>query len=216
MTRREDRATITAIIGVSSLLSELPLWEAEEVSCVVTTMLKFLSVVSASVLGTVARGTDGVTLGSREGAGGTGTVVPGVEEVLRLPLVALGDILAAVVGGGFGAVVETVPGVLMLSLLAPGVVPSSGPGVGALVGLLREVDAVVGGSVVMLLAPTLIRPLPSKRRKNHKSMLTLIIISQSSTCTSLGAHKGSSSAAPLQGTFIHLFASPTRRPKLFQ
>lgn len=124
----------------------LPLWEAEEVSCVVTTMLKFLSVVSASVLGTVARGADGVTLGSRDGAAGTGWVVPSVEEMLRLPAVALGEILAAVVGGGFGAVVGTVPGVLMLSLCVLGVVPSSGPAVGALVGLLGEVDAVVGGS----------------------------------------------------------------------
>lgn len=122
------------------------MWEAEEVSCVVTTMLKFLSVVSASVLGTVVRGADGVTLGSRDRAGGTGTVVPGVEEVLRLPVVVLGEILAAVVGGGFGAVVETVPGELMLSLFVLGVVPSSGPGVGALVGLLGEVDTVVGGS----------------------------------------------------------------------
>lgn len=124
----------------------LPLWEAEEVSCVVTTMLKFLSVVSASVLGTVARGAEGVALGSRDGAGGTGTVVPRVEEMLRLPVVALGEILGDVVGGGFGAVVGTVPGVLMLSLFVLGVVPSSGPAVGALVGLLREVDTVVGGS----------------------------------------------------------------------
>lgn len=122
------------------------MWEAEEVSCVVTTMLKFLSVISASVLGTVVRGADGVTLGSRDRAGGTGTVVPGVEEVLRLPVVVLGEILAAVVGGGFGAVVETVPGELMLSLFVLGVVPSSGPGAGALVGLLGEVDIVVGGS----------------------------------------------------------------------
>lgn len=124
----------------------LPLWEAEEVSCVVTTKLKFLSVASASVLGTAVCGAGGVTLGSRDGAGGTGTVVPKVEEMLRLPVVAFGEILAAVVGGGFGAVVETVPGVLMLSLFVLGVVPSSGPAVGALVGLLGEVDTVVGGS----------------------------------------------------------------------
>lgn len=125
----------------------LPLWEAEEVSCVVTTKLKFLSVVSASVLGTAVCGAGDVTLGSRDGDN-TGTVVPGVEEMLRLPVVvAFGEILAAVVGEGFGAVVATVPGVLMLSLFALGVVPSSGPAVvGALLGLLGEVDAVVGGS----------------------------------------------------------------------
>lgn len=123
----------------------LPLWEAEEVSCVVAE-LKFLSVASASVLGTEVCGARDVTLGSRDGDGGTGTVVPRVEEMLRLPVVALGEILAATVGEGFGAVVETVPGVLMLSLFVLGVVPSSGPAVGALVGLLREVDAVVGGS----------------------------------------------------------------------
>lgn len=124
----------------------LPLWEAEEVSCVVTTMLKFLSVVSASVLGTVERGGEGVTLGSRDGAGGTGTVVPRVEEMLRLPVVLPGEILVAVVGGGFDAVVGTVPGVLTLSLFVLGVVPSLGPAVGALVELPGEVGTVVDGS----------------------------------------------------------------------
>lgn len=119
--------------------------EAEEVSCVVTVALKFLSVVSASVLGRAVRGADGVTLGSREVAGGTGTVVPRVE-VLRLTVVALEEVLVAVVVGGFDAVVETVTGVLMLRLFALIVVPSRGTAVGALVGFLGEVGTVVGGS----------------------------------------------------------------------
>lgn len=95
----------------------------EEVSCVVTVALKFLSVVSASVLGRVVRGADGVTLGSREVAGGTGRVVPRME-VLRLTVVVLGEILVAVVVGGFDATVETVTGVLMLRPFALVVVPS--------------------------------------------------------------------------------------------
>lgn len=121
------------------------MWEAEEVSCVVTVALKFLSVVSASVLGRAVRGVDGVMLGSREVAGGTGTVVRRVEE-LKLTVVVLGDILVAVVVGGFDAMVETVTGVLTLRLFALVVAPSSGPAVGALVGLLGEVGTVVGGS----------------------------------------------------------------------
>lgn len=124
----------------------LPLWAADEVSCVVTVALKFLSVVSASVLGRAVRGAGDVRLGSGEVAGGTGTVVPRVE-VLRLRVVALGDNPAAVVAGGFGARVATVTGVLMLRVLAlVVVVPSSGRAVGALVGLLGEVGAVLGGS----------------------------------------------------------------------
>lgn len=123
----------------------LPLWEAEEVSCVVTVALKFLSIVSASVLGRAVHGADAVTLGSTEVAGGTSTVVPRVE-VLRLTVVVLGEILVAVVVGGFDAMVETVTGVLTLRLFALVVVPSSGPAVGALVGLLGEVGTVVGGS----------------------------------------------------------------------
>lgn len=121
------------------------MWEAEEVSCVVTVALKFLSVVSASVLGRAVRGVDGVMLGSREVAGGMGTVVRRVEE-LKLTVVVLGDILVAVVVGGFDAMVETVTGVLMLRLFALVVAPSSGPAVGALVGLLGEVGTVMGGS----------------------------------------------------------------------
>lgn len=121
------------------------MWEAEEVSCVVTVALKFLSVVSASVLGRAVRGVDGVMLGSREVAGGMGTVVRRVEE-LKLTVVVLGDILVAVVVGGFDAMVETVTGVLTLRLFALVVAPSSGPAVGALVGLLGEVGTVVGGS----------------------------------------------------------------------
>lgn len=121
------------------------MWEAEEVSCVVTVALKFLSVVSASVLGRAVRGVDGVMLGSREVAGGMGTVVRRVEE-LKLTVVVLGDILVAVVVGGFDAMVETVTGVLMLRLFALVVAPYSGPAVGALVGLLGEVGTVMGGS----------------------------------------------------------------------
>lgn len=122
------------------------MWAADEVSCVVTVALKFLSVVSASVLGRAVRGAGDVRLGSGEVAGGTGTVVPRVE-VLRLRVVALGDNPAAVVAGGFGARVATVTGVLMLRVLAlVVVVPSSGRAVGALVGLLGEVGAVLGGS----------------------------------------------------------------------
>lgn len=121
------------------------MWAAEEVSCVVTVALKFLSVVSASVLGRVVRGADGVTLGSREVAGGMGTVVPRVE-VLRLTVVVFGEILVDVVVGGFDAMVETVTGVLMVRLFALVVVPSSGLAVGALVGLLGEVDTVMGGT----------------------------------------------------------------------
>lgn len=197
MTRREDRATITAIIGVSSLLSELPLWDAEEVSCVVTVALTFLSVISASVLGSAVSRADGVALGGSEMATGAdvGTDVPGVEA-LRLAVVALGEMLVAVVVGGSDAGAEVVIGELTLKLLTLGVVPPSGAAVGALVGILVEVGTVVGGSVVTLVAPTLIRPLPSKRTKNHRSMLTLIFLSKSSTCMSLGAHKGSSSGAP--------------------
>jgi len=121
------------------------LWAAEEVSCVVTVALKFLSVISTSVLGRAVRGADGVTLGSREVVGGSGTVVPKVE-VLRLTAVVLGEILVAVVVGGFDAMVGTVTGVLTLKLLVLVVVPSSGRAVGALLGLLGEVGTVVGGS----------------------------------------------------------------------
>ena len=121
------------------------MWAAEEVSCVVTVALKFLSVISTSVLGRAVRGADGVTLGSREVVGGSGTVVPKVE-VLRLTAVVLGEILVAVVVGGFDAMVGTVTGVLTLKLLVLVVVPSSGRAVGALLGLLGEVGTVVGGS----------------------------------------------------------------------
>lgn len=121
------------------------MWEAEEVSCVVTVALKFLSIVSASVLGRAVCGADGVTPGSREVAGGTGMVVPRVE-VLRLTVVVSEEILAAVVVGGFDAMVETVTGVLMLRLCALVVVPSSGLAEGALLGLLGEVGTVVGGT----------------------------------------------------------------------
>lgn len=120
--------------------------DAEEVSCVVTVALKFLSVVSASVLGTAVPGAGGVPLGRGEVAGDTGMVVPNVE-VSMLTVVALGEILVAVVVGGFVATVDTVTGVLTLRLLVLVVVLSSGPAVGALVGLLGEVGTVVGGSV---------------------------------------------------------------------
>lgn len=121
------------------------MWAAEEVSCVVTVALKFLSVVSASVLGRVVRGADGVALGSGEVVGGTVTVVPRVEA-LRLTVVVLGEILVAVVVGGFDAMVETVTGVLTLRIFGLVVVPSPEPVVGSLVGLLEVVGTIVRGS----------------------------------------------------------------------
>lgn len=126
------------------------MWDAEEVSCVVTVALTFLSVVSASVLGSAVCGADGVTLGGREMAteAEVGTDAPGVEA-LRLAVVALGEMLVAVVVGGSDAGVEVVIGELTVRLLTLSVVPPSGIAVGALVGILVEVGTVVGGSVRM-------------------------------------------------------------------
>lgn len=126
------------------------MWDAEEVSCVVTVALTFLSVVSASVLGSAVCGADGVMLGGREMAteAEVGTDAPGVEA-LRLAVVALGEMLVAVVVGGSDAGVEVVIGELTVRLLTLSVVPPSGIAVGALVGILVEVGTVVGGSVRM-------------------------------------------------------------------
>lgn len=123
------------------------MWEAEEVSWLATVALTFPSVTSASVLGAAVLGAGGVALGSSGVAGGTGvgTGIPGVEA-LGTTVVALGEMLGAAVVAGSDGRVEAAAGELALRPPALVVLPSSGAAVGALLGLLEEVGAAVGGS----------------------------------------------------------------------
>lgn len=205
MTSREDRATITAIIGVSSLLSgsESPgpsdgSPEVTMVSGEVTAIVIFPTVVPVFTSSEAVCAAEDVVLGGLE-------VDPGADTAVLMVWVSLLIKLTVVFRGSFGACVVVGPGAMVgtvageLTFRLSGLVPflPSGSDVGAFMECVAEVCSVDGGTEVTMCPPRHVRPLPSKRTKNHESMLTLIIVSTSSIRKSLGSHTGSSKCVPV-------------------
>lgn len=167
ITSREDRATITAIIGVSSLLSfesELP--AGGKVSGVVAAVLEFPS--QSSVLASVNRlSISHVPFGEM--------VVPPefVPTALLVPLSEREEFTVVTevgsrvrfglnVGASEREITEEVGFEVLFSSLTDSVVDV----------LINLVIPKEGETVVVLLALTRIRPLPNRRRMNQESMLT--------------------------------------------
>lgn len=157
ITSREDRATITAIIGVSS--------EGGKVSGVVAAVLAFPS--QGSVLVSV-----NWLSGSHVPFGEIAVTTELVLTVLVVPLSESEELTVVTYMGprvrfglNVGAKEEVTEGVgfdVLVSSLSDSVVD-------AFTDLVTPTE---GETMVVLLAPTCIRPLPSRVRRNQESMLT--------------------------------------------